>query len=60
MADNADLVVRLEAAYREFEKTMNELELRADELIKGEVQKIDRAKIEDVLAKIKNISAENK
>ena len=60
MSDNADLVARLEAAYREFEKTMNELELRADELIKGEVQKIDRAKIEDVLAKIKNISAENK
>jgi len=57
MATQQELIVRLEAAYDEFDKTMKELEFSADELIKEEAQKIDRAKIEEVLGKIKNLSS---
>jgi len=57
MATTEELIDRLQAAYDEFDKIMRELESRADELIKSEAQKIDRAKIEEVLGKIKTISS---
>ena len=56
MQDYSELIARLEAAYKVFNNTMTELELRAGELIKTETQKINRAQIEEVLEKIKNIS----
>lgn len=56
MSDYSDLIERLEAAYKTFNETISELELTADAMIKAETQKIDRAKIEEVLGKIKTIS----
>ena len=51
------IVEKMQAAYDEFAKHMSELESQGNSLVRESIQQIDKQKIEETLAKIREIAS---
>jgi hypothetical protein len=55
MADQKEIVAKMQAAYDEFTSHMRVLEQEGSELVKATLSEIDQSKISAALEKIKNL-----
>lgn len=53
---NQEIVKKMEAAYADFSRYMEQLSVQATALVKKHLKKVDSEKIGDVLKKIKSIT----